>query len=103
MFPVPVDDHSRVYLAKGKHMGSTNPPELTSLWYDVYEVRLYEDFMVDDILVFDVSTFTVNDTKKLTPIFLSKFFNIYKVTTKPEAVDSTQVIFVFSRKCIRFG
>ncbi|KAJ3644919.1 hypothetical protein Zmor_022617 [Zophobas morio] len=78
IFPTLVDGVTRVYLAKGKSPSSMHPFELTNLWYDVYELRLSEDFMIDEILIFDVDSFALNDVKKLTPMYMSKFFAVYK-------------------------
>lgn len=80
IFPTLVDGVTRVYLAKGKSPSSMHPFELTNLWYDVYELRLSEDFMIDEILIFDVDSFALNDVKKLTPMYMSKFFAVYKVS-----------------------
>ena len=55
------------------------PSDLAKLALAIFEIRLFEDCMIDDIIVFDLSNLTLRDMLKVSPKFIIRAFSVYKV------------------------
>jgi hypothetical protein len=69
----------RVYILKVKAPNTFNARDLLMHFFNIFELRLYEDFITDDIFIFDMDNFTFNDMNKLTPSLMAKAIAVYKV------------------------
>jgi hypothetical protein len=69
----------RVHILKAKAPNTFNPRDLVMYFFNIFEVRLYEDFMTDDIFIFDMDNLTFNDMNKFTPSLVAKSMAVYKV------------------------
>jgi hypothetical protein len=68
----------RVYILKVKAPNTFNARDLLMHFFNIFELRLYEDFITDDIFIFDMDNFTFNDMNKLTPSLVAKAIAVYK-------------------------
>ncbi|KAJ3624276.1 hypothetical protein MTP99_017914 [Tenebrio molitor] len=68
----------RVHILKAKAPNTFNPRDLVMYFFNIFEVRLYEDFMTDDIFIFDMDNLTFNDMNKFTPSLVAKSMAVYK-------------------------
>ena len=50
------------------------------LFFDVLEVRLHEDFMVNDVVIVDFDNVSLTDMKQLTPSLIYKQVSVYQVS-----------------------
>ena len=58
-----------------------SPVEYIMLYFAMFEVRLFEDFMYNDVLIIDIENLGFEDLTKTTPTVLSKQVMLYKVKT----------------------
>jgi hypothetical protein len=69
----------RVYFLKAKAPNTFNARDFLMHFFNIFELRLYEDFITDDIFIFDMDNLTFNDMNKLTPSLVAKSVAVYKV------------------------
>ena len=74
-----LNDVHRVYFAKQKKPNTLKAVETSNVLLSIFEIRLYEDFMVDDYIILDLENHSLGDIKRITPTFVTKFLAIYKV------------------------
>ncbi|KAJ3644407.1 hypothetical protein Zmor_022141 [Zophobas morio] len=55
-----------------------SPVEYIMLYFAMFEVRLFEDFMYNDVLIIDIENLGFEDLTKTTPTVLSKQVMLYK-------------------------
>jgi hypothetical protein len=90
----------RVSLLKVKAPNTFNYRDLVMQYFNIFELRLYEDFMTDDIFIFDMDNMTFNDVNKMTPSLVTKALTIYKV--KLSLNVTTTLLILTNRKCTHF-
>jgi hypothetical protein len=69
----------RVYFLKAKAPNTYNAHHAMMQLFDIFEMRLYEDCLIDDYLIFDLENITFSDMNKITPSLVAKSAAVYKV------------------------
>ncbi|KAJ3644406.1 hypothetical protein Zmor_022140 [Zophobas morio] len=76
--PTPLEGTHRVHFIKWKESNAFFAEEYTMLFFDVLEVRLHEDFMVNDVVIVDFENVSLTDMKQLTPSLIYKQVSVYQ-------------------------
>ncbi|KAJ3618934.1 hypothetical protein MTP99_005732 [Tenebrio molitor] len=76
--PKAVNGIHRVYFLKAKAPNTYNAHHAMMQLFDIFEMRLYEDCLIDDYFIFDLENITFSDMNNITPSLVAKSVAVYK-------------------------